>query len=62
MLQEQTEKMVNTMLDQATWLPKEGRKAIDDYLATCKNGFENFKKNVDDNFKRVEDYFASSKK
>ena len=62
MLQEQTEKMFKTMLDQATWLPKEGRKAIDDWMKTYKDGFENFKKNADDNFKKVEDYFASTQK
>ena len=62
MLQEQTEKVFKSMLDQATWLPKEGKKAIDDWMAAYKNGFEKFKKNADDNFKKVEDYFASIKK
>jgi hypothetical protein len=62
MLQEQTETMLKTMLDQATWLPKEGRKAINDWMATYKDGFKNFKKSVDDNFKKVEDYFETAKK
>ena len=62
MVQEQTEKMVSTMLDQATWLPEEGKKAINEWANACKKGAEDFKKAVDDNFKKVEDFFASSKK
>jgi len=62
MVQEQTEKMVSTILDQATWLPEEGKKAIKEWTNACKKGSEDFKKAVDDNFKKVEDFFASSKK
>lgn len=62
MVQEQTEKMVSTILDQATWLPEEGKKAINEWTSACKKGAEDFKKAVDDNFKKVEDFFASSKK
>ena len=62
MVQEQTEKMVSTILDQATWLPEEGKKAINEWANACKKGAEDFKKAVDDNFKKVEDFFASSKK
>ena len=62
MVQEQTEKVVSTILDQATWLPEEGKKAINEWANACKKGAEDFKKAVDDNFKKVEDFFASSKK
>jgi hypothetical protein len=62
MVQEQTEKTVNTILEQATWLPEEGKKAIKDWASACKKGTEDFKKIVDDNFKKVEDFFASSNK
>lgn len=62
MVQEQTEKMVSTILDQATWLPEEGKKAINDWIGAYEKGCEDFKKTVDDNFKKVEDFFASSKK
>ena len=62
MVQEQTEKMVNSFLGQATWLPEEGKKAINDWIGAYKSGCEDFKKAVDDNFKKVEDFFASSKK
>jgi len=62
MVQEQAERMVNMSLTQATWLPEEGKKAIEDWIGAYKNGREDFKKTVDDNFKKVEDFFASTEK
>jgi hypothetical protein len=58
MLQEQTEKASVTLLDQATWLPEEGRKAIDEWIAAYKKGREEYKALVDENFKKVEEFFA----
>ena len=60
MFQEQNEKMVNTFLEQAPWLPEEGKKVINDWVSACKKGCQDFKKNVDENFKKVEDFFAKS--
>jgi hypothetical protein len=57
MLQEQSERMANTMLEQATWLPQEGRKVITDWVDAYKKGRENFKKMVDESFHKVEEYF-----
>ena len=62
MLQEQTEKMVTTVLEQASWLPEEGKKAINEWTRACKKGCEDFKNGVDENFKKVEDFFATSQK
>jgi len=45
--------MTQKMIDQATWLPEEGKKAIDEWLATYKKGREDFKKLVDDAFGKV---------
>jgi len=59
LLQEQAETMANTILDQATWMPEEGRKAISDWVKAYKKGREEFKKVVDDNFKKVEDFFSA---
>jgi polyhydroxyalkanoate synthesis regulator phasin len=61
MLQEQTEKMVNTLLDQSTWLPEEGKKAINEWVKAYKKGREDFRKAVDENFKKVEDFFSGTK-
>lgn len=57
MLQEQAERMGGTILDQATWLPEEGRKAVKDWIDAYKKGREEFKAMVDENYKRVEAYF-----
>ena len=57
MLQEQAERMAKTMMDQATWLPEEGRRAIAEWVDAYKKGRENFKKLIDDNFQKVEEYF-----
>ena len=58
MLQEQAERAGNTILDQATWLPEEGRKAVQDWVDAFKNGRNEFKKMVDENYQRVEAYFT----
>jgi len=61
MLQEQTEKMSNTLLEQATWLPAEGKQVINEWIKAYKKGREDFKKAIDENFKKVEVYFSPSK-
>jgi len=60
MLQEQTETMVNTLLGQATWLPEEGKKVINDWVKAYKKGRDDYKKLVDQSFTKVEDFFAAS--
>ena len=59
MMQEQTERMANTLLEQAAWMPEEGKKVINDWVKAYKKGREDFKKGVDENFKKVEDFFSS---
>ncbi len=58
MMQDQLERVAVTALDQAAWMPAEGREAIDNWVQTCKSGQENFKKYMDESFKKVEAYFA----
>ena len=60
MLQEQAERAGSTILDQATWLPEDGRKAVQDWVEAFKKGREDFKAMVDENYKRVEAYFSES--
>jgi hypothetical protein len=61
MLQEQSERAANTLLEQATWLPEDGKKAINEWVKAYKKGREDFKKLVDENFKKVETFFSSTK-
>ena len=60
-IQEQNEKMVNTFLEQAAWMPEEGKKLIRDWVAAYKKGCEDFKKTADENYKKVDEFFASAK-
>ncbi|MEA3232114.1 MAG: hypothetical protein U9Q05_10220 [Thermodesulfobacteriota bacterium] len=60
MVYDQNEKMVGTFLQQAAWLPEDGRKAISDWMEAYKKGGENFKNLVDENYQKVEDFFAGS--
>ena len=62
MVYEQNEKMVGTFLDQAAWLPGEGKKAISEWMNAYKKGCDDFKKTVDDQYKKVEGFFSGSKK
>jgi division protein CdvB (Snf7/Vps24/ESCRT-III family) len=55
MLQDQTERMVNTMIEQATWLPEESRRAIDEMVGTYKKGRADFKGVIDENFVKLAD-------
>ena len=57
--QEQGEKMLNALLDQATWLPEEGKKTITDWLKAYKKGMDDFKKALDEQYKKVDDFFAN---
>jgi polyhydroxyalkanoate synthesis regulator phasin len=58
-IQDQTEKMVNAMMEQTTFFPEEGKKAVKDWIETYKKGREEFKASADESFKKVEVYFAS---
>jgi hypothetical protein len=58
LLQEQFEQVAKTVLEQANWLPAEGRHAIENYVESFKTGRDNFKKYVDESYQNVEKYFA----
>jgi hypothetical protein len=57
MIQDQTETLANTMLNQANWMPEEGKKAIRDWVDSFKKGREEYKKAIDDAFGKVEEFF-----
>ena len=60
MAQEQGEKMLNTLLDQATWLPEEGKKTITNWVTAYQKGIEDFKSAVDEQYQKVDDFFSKS--
>jgi polyhydroxyalkanoate synthesis regulator phasin len=59
MLQDQAVSLSNTLLTQATWLPEEGKKAIDEWVKTYKTGRETFKKSADESYNKIEDFFKA---
>jgi polyhydroxyalkanoate synthesis regulator phasin len=62
MLQEQNEKMVDMFVAQASWLPEEGKKALNDWISAYKKGRDDFKKGVEESFNKVESFFAGFNK
>ena len=62
MLQEQAERMSSMFLGQTRGLPEEGKKVIGEWVDAYKKGREDFKKSVDESFKKVEDFFADVEK
>ncbi|MBT8366712.1 MAG: hypothetical protein KJP23_18635 [Deltaproteobacteria bacterium] len=60
-IQEQNAKMVDTFVEQATWMPEEGKKLIREWVNAYKKGCQDFKKTADENYKKVDEFFASAK-
>jgi hypothetical protein len=61
MLQGQMESIINTFVNQSTGMTEEGKKAAKEWASIYKKGFEDFKRSVDDNFKKVDSFFQQGK-
>ncbi|MFP5211780.1 MAG: hypothetical protein ACLGPL_00225 [Acidobacteriota bacterium] len=62
MMQDQTERMVNSLLEQIPWIPEEGKKAMNDWGSACKKGRDELKKAVDMGFEKIETFFVQNDK
>jgi hypothetical protein len=62
MLQDNAESVYTKFLKQIPWLPKESEKVMQDWMGNWKKGREEFKKLVDENFKKAEVYFSETAK
>jgi hypothetical protein len=62
MLQEQMERMSSMFWGQMVNLPEESKKALTEWTKNYKKGCEEFKKMVDDSFKKLDTYFAEGEK
>lgn len=58
LLQDQFERVAQTAIEQASWLPAEGRNAIENWVEAYKTGRDKYKSYVEDSYKKVEKYFA----
>jgi hypothetical protein len=60
-LQDQAVSAVDAALDQATWLPDDGRKAIRGWVDVCQEERDRFKSYVDDGFNGLQKYLGNVK-
>ncbi|MEW5908834.1 MAG: hypothetical protein AB1659_03450 [Thermodesulfobacteriota bacterium] len=54
LFQERSERTANMMFDQAAWIPVEGKRAVNDWMAIWKKGAETFRVAVNEGFQRME--------
>jgi hypothetical protein len=62
MFWDQTERMLNSFMDQAVWVPDEGKKAFAQWIRTNKKGCEDLRSAVADGFKKMEGCFVGSQR
>jgi len=60
--QEQAERMFNSYLNQINWMPPDLKKTMEEFAATYKKGCEEFKKYVDENIWRIQNFSSNVKK
>lgn len=53
MMQDQAERMFNSLMEQANWLPDEGRRTIDEWVGAYKKGRADLKGVIDENFTKL---------
>ena len=58
-LQDQTEKMVNSIIEQNSLLPDDGKKTISEWITAYKKGRYDFKTAADESFKKAESFFTN---
>ncbi len=61
-LQEQGKSVFTNAMNQAPWMPEDGKKAVSEWLEAYKKNCDEFKKNADENFAKVQSFFAEEKK
>jgi hypothetical protein len=62
MLQDQATSAMDMVLDQNTWMPEEGRKAIQSWVNACQQERGRFRSYVDEGFAGLEKIVAETKK
>lgn len=58
MLQDQIQRFTRSAINQAEWLPADGRKVIENWVEAYRTGRDNFKEQVDEGYRKVEKYFS----
>ena len=60
-LHEQTERIVTRFWEDSPKFPEEGKQVISEWMKSYKEGREDFEKRLNDDYKKVEDFFIKSK-
>jgi len=60
-LQEQTERMFNTYLEQTTGLPGEWKKAFGEWSETYKKSCDDYRRSAEEGFQKLEAIFTPKK-
>lgn len=55
LVQDQTEKMINSYIENLPWVTEEGKKSLETSVEMGKKARDDFKKAVDDNYKKFEE-------
>ena len=58
-LQDQAEQLFNTSIEQASWMPEEGRRMVDEWVKMYKSGRDGFKTAVDESFDKLAAYWVN---
>ena len=61
-LQEQSEKMVGSMVTDSAWVPSEGKGVVKEWIKMLQSGRSEFRKTVDKSFDLLTDYFERVQK
>lgn len=61
-LQEQTQQLIATQMEQTTGLPAEGKQLINEWMKAYRRGCEDFKRIVDEGFSKFESYISTTEK
>jgi len=59
MLQQQTSKAVDNLLQQSPWIPVQSRTAINEWTSMCKKGAVDFKETADQNYEKLAEMLTS---
>ncbi|MCP4747541.1 MAG: hypothetical protein GY874_15580 [Desulfobacteraceae bacterium] len=62
MVQDQTVSVMDMVLDQSTWIPQEGRHAIQNWVNVYEKERGRFKSYVDEGYTGLEKYFSDARK
>jgi len=59
-MQDQAEGMVNTWLEQAPWMPQEGKQVLGQWVTACKKSRDGYRQMVDESFEKAKDLFSAT--